>query len=225
MAKVGNERISHKGSGKYVYCQINFFGKTKHFQIVDFPEDIKLWYGAKQTREKEYGNHVFSGEITAKSYDECVALGNKIYSEFYDQNIREEKIICYQLKMNYPIPEFHGHRDRKDMHFSPNLAIGIQYKTVFRITIGEETFISDSCYEDCKQPEQGIRLGGAKMWREDGNSGMNDWTKIPYTEEANLFFKNVEKGLLEMITKVDSFFGSDSSVLLEKINSGKALMA
>jgi hypothetical protein len=223
MAKVGAERIFHKGSGKEIYCQINFYTKTKRFVIVDFPEEISEWYGSKLTREDEIGNKLYSGEIWAKSYDECVSIGKRVYSEYYDQAIKEEKIICYQLKTNYPKSEFHGRKDNHDMHFAPALAIGVQYKVMYRITIGDETFISSSCYDEAKNPESGVRLGDPRLNREDGHNGMSDWHKIPYTENYHRFFESVEKGLLSMIQKVNDFFGDSPSFLLEKIETGKLL--
>ncbi|MFE3847159.1 hypothetical protein ACFX5D_04150 [Flavobacterium sp. LB3P45] len=224
MAKVGTERIYHKGSGKEIYCQVNFYSKSKLFKIIDFPEDIEKWYGSKETRENKYGTKLYSGEICAKSYDECIDLGKKVYSEYYDQNIKEDKIICYQLKTNHPRPEFHGHNDKRDLYHAPSLAIGLQYKVMYRITIGEECFISNWNYEDSKTPDEGTRLGGERLNREDGHLGLYDWHKISYTGEAHLFFKNVEKGLLDMITNVNAFFGESPTVLLEKIESGKFLM-
>jgi len=222
MAKVGVEQIRHKGSGKDIFCTIHFYSKTKSFQVVDFPQEIEDWYGAKKTRE-ETRSTLSQGKITGKSYDDCVALANKVYSDYYDQDIKEEKIICYQLKTNHPRPEFHGHQDKRDLYHAPSLAIGLQFMVMYRITIGEECFISHHNYEDAKNPDEGTRLGASRLQREDGYSGLGDWHKIPYTEEAHSFFKNVEKGLLDMILKVNEFFGESPLNLIEKIESGKLL--
>ncbi len=223
MGKVGIERIYHKGSGKEIYCQINFYNKSKLFTIVDFPEDVQKWYGSKLTRENKYGSILYSGEICAKSYDECVALGRKVYTEYYDQDIKEEKIICYQLKTNHPRPEFHGHNDKIDIYHAPSLAIGLQYKVMYKITIGNDTFISNWNYEESKAPDQGTRLGTSRLNREDGHLGLQDWHKIPYSEGAHNFFKSVENGLLEIIIKTNNFFGESPLTLLDKIESGKFL--
>lgn len=224
MPKVGTERIYHKGSGKEIYCNIYFTVKSKIFHIQDFPQEIKDWYGAKLTRESNHTSKLYKGAITAASYDECVALGRKVYSDYYEQQISEVKIICYQLKCNYPRPEFFGHKDRRDLYHAPSLAIGIQYRVLYRITIGDENFLSSQPYEQARLPEEGVRLGAPLMEREDTNSGTyNNWEKIPYTEEAHEFFKTVKNGLLQMITRVNDFFGEDANHLLNSISSGRTL--
>lgn len=223
MAKVGVECITHKGSGKEIYCQVNFVNKTKLFVISDFPDVIKEWYGSKLTRDNTYGHTVHNGGIYAKSYDECVALAKKVYSDYYDLRISEEKIICYQLKTNHPRPEFHGHNNRRDIYHAPSLAIGIEYRVMYRVMVGEEAFISPTSYEESRNSETGVKLSGPRLSRENGDSGLRDWHKIPYSEEAHNFFMSVEKGLNDLIIKTNNFFGESPSHLLDKIESGKLL--
>jgi hypothetical protein len=223
MGKVGTEKIFHKGSGKSIFCTINFYAKSKLFTVVDFPENIEQWYGNKVTRENEYSNAIHNGKISADSYDKCVELANKVYTEFYDQEIREEKIICYQIKMNHPRPEFHGLSDRKDIAFCAGLAISIDYKIMYRIYIGQEAFISKYNYEQSKAAEGSVSKSNAALISENSNGGLYDWHKIIYTTEAHEFFEMVQNSLLNMIQKVDSFFGDSPGALLEKIESGKFL--
>lgn len=216
MAKVGTERIVHKGSGKEMFTVINFYTKTKLFVAVDFPEEIRDWYGSKLTREQpSYGSKLFTGEVSAISYDECKKLANQIYTEYYDQKITEEKIIAYKTKSNSKL--------KNEIFHAPDTALGIEFHVLWRIRIGEESFLSYGNYEESKNPDQGIRLGGPRLTREDGHGGFYDYQKIPYTEEAHNFFNNVEQGLEIMIAKVNSFFGSDSTHFIDNLNKGKLL--
>ncbi|WP_133942843.1 hypothetical protein [Epilithonimonas xixisoli] len=216
MAKVGTERITHKGSGKEFFVTINFYTKTKLFTAVDFPEEIKDWYGAKLTREQpSYASIMYQGNITGKSYDECKNLAIKVFSEYYDQCITEERIIAYKIKSNS--------KETSDISFAPNTALGLEFHVLWRIKIGDETFISPANYEASKRPESGIRLGGPQMTREDGRQGYYDYQKIPYTEETHNFFINVVTGLEAMIIKVNEFFGKDSNHFIDNLSKGKLL--
>ena len=215
MAKVGTERIFHKGSGKEIYTAINFYTKTKKFVAVDMPEDIKAYYGTKMDRENPHRSYNHSGEISSESYEGCVKLANKIFTEFYEQRITETKIIAYKVRFN--------NEEKQNIFHAPAMALGVEYIVLYRIMIGESAFISTGNYEQSKAPEVGIRLGGARMYNENGSNGYYDWEKVPYTEEVHEFFKGVEKGLSTMIEKVNGFFGSDATTFIENLNSGKLL--
>ena len=224
MAKVGRESIRHHGSGKEIFCEIHFSNKSKLFHIADFPEEIKLWNASRKDNDAtSYSSTRSSGEIISDSYDKCVALARKVYTEFYDLQISEEKIICYQLKTNHPRPEFHGHNDKRDLFHAPSLAIGLEFRVMYRITIGDEKFISSQPYELSKKPDEGTRLGDARLSSENGHNGLYDWNKIPYTDLAHDFFKSVDNGLTEMIKKTNDFFGESPELLIEKIEQGKFL--
>lgn len=225
MAKISTERVYHKGSGKEIYCQVNFVNKSKMFVISDFPDDIKEWWSAKRDREDIYKASYHSGNIVGKSFDECLTLARKVYTDFYDQTITEEKIIAYQLKVNHPRPEFHGHNDRNDIFHAPSLALGIEFKILYRIRIGEDTFISTAIYEQAKEPDSGIRLSGPKLYKENGHNGYGNWEKIPYSDKAYTFFQQVEKGVSDLITLITNYFGDGSQVLLDKIEKGTLLNA
>lgn len=215
MPKVGTERIFHKGSGKEIFTAINFYTKTKKFVATDMPDDIKAYYATKMDRKNEYAKYHHSGEISADSYDACVKLARDIYTEFYNQEITETKIIAYKVKFN--------NKDKNDIFHAPSLALGIEYIVLYRIMIGEEAFISKDTYENSKAPDVGTRLGGARMSIENGHHGYYDWQKIPYTEKTHDFFKKVSAGLSGMIEKVNDFFGKDSAHFIENLNSGKLL--
>lgn len=224
MAKVGTERIYHKGSGKEIYCQVDFRKKDKLFILLDFPEEIKLWYGSKLTRENTISSRLHQGEITGKSYDDCVNLGIKVYSEYNDLSITEERLILYKYQVNHPKQKLDDLSDRRDIYHAPCLAIGIEYMLMNRIRIGEESFLSRYTYEEAKYPEEGVRLGADRLIREDSNFDWNtNWHKIPYTEQAHAFFESTTKGLQDLILKANSFFGDSPEILLERIQQGKLL--
>jgi hypothetical protein len=214
MAKVGTERIYHKGSGKEIYSAIKFYTKSKLF-VIDMPDDIKAYYGTKMDREHPDRAYHHNGEISGKSYEECVQLARKIYTEFYEQKVTEEKIIAYKVRFN--------NKDKSDIFHAPKRALGIEYIVLYRIKIGEEAFLSYDTYEKSKAPDEGMRLGGPRMWIENGHRGYYDYEKIPYTEETHKFFESVENGLLMMIEKINAFFGTDANHFLENLNSGKLL--
>ncbi|MDX8564692.1 hypothetical protein OZ664_11840 [Elizabethkingia sp. HX WHF] len=215
MAKVGTERIFHKGSGKEIYTAINFYTKTKKFVAVGMPDEIKAYYGTKMDRENPHRSYHHSGEISSESYEGCVKLANKIFTEFYEQRITETKIIAYKVRFN--------NEEKKNIFHAPAMALGIEYVVLYRIMIGEEAFISTSTYEESKAPDIGTRLGGPRMHIENGSNGYYDWEKVPYTEDIHEFFKSVENGLSAMIDKVNSFFGVNADTFIENLNSGKLL--
>lgn len=221
MAKVGSELIEHKGSGKTIACQINFYTKDKVFRVVNFPKDIEDWNGAKKNRENPIGRYINSGVIQSSSYDGCVKEANRVFSEFHDQNIKEEKIILYYMAYNNPDV---GVATSKNISFAPSTAIGLQFKIMYRITVGEESFLSPRNYEESKRPEKGTRLGQNLMFREDGNHQYYKWEKVAYTEELHEFFSSTVTTLLNLTNKVVEFFGSESTTLLENINSGVKLI-
>jgi len=215
MAKVGTERIFHKGSGKEIFSEIKFYTKTKLFIATGMPEEVTKYYGNKRDRLETYRSYHHSGQISANSYDECVKLAREIYTEFYDQQITETKIIAYKLKSNG--------NGKSDLFHAPSLALGIEYRIMYRIMIGEEAFISTGPYEKSKNPDEGHRQGGHRLEQEQGSLGLYDWEKIIYTTEAHDFFKKVETGLIIMIEKVTDFFGKDANHFLENLNSGKLI--
>lgn len=213
MGKVGVEQLRHTGSGKDIFIQINFYTKTKQFQVSNMPEDFTEWYGAKVDRE-ETRSYQYSGLIKGDSYDSCVKSARDLWNEFCDVDITEEKIIAYKLKVNS--------NEKQEISFAPNKGLALEYRIMYRIKIGADCFLANGPYEKSKKKSEG-QLGWYGIRKEQGKDGLYDWQKIPYTEEAENFFKTVDSGLDTMITKVIGFFGSDSSVFLENLNSGKLL--
>lgn len=192
----------------------------------DFPQEIVDFYNF--SKKKEYKHWQEVPGIYGKSFEECESLCQKVYSAFYDQNITEEKIICYNFQFNHPSifsgqKEFVTEKSTRQIFHAPHIAIGIEYRVLYRINIGGETFLSNMNYEFSKQPEIGFKQGGAKMSRENGHHHYNNWLKVPHTEELEKFFENVEKNLSVLISKVNDFFGESEVNLLDNLKNGKLL--
>ena len=218
MGKVGTERVYHKGSGKEQYITISLFTKTKKFEVIDFPGEIETWYASKQTNEASAADKrkTFSGRICAESYNECVAKAKDIYNQYYSLQVRESKVIAYKLQYNKP-----GNRN---MQLGPKYALGIEYDILYRIYVGEEEFLSVKPYELAKMPEEGHRLGEVLMKPTAYSHNWSNFIIIDHTDELEVFFSNLVKGLNDMIDKIQMFFGDGSDHLLSNISNNINLL-
>lgn len=225
MPKVGTVRLIHKNSGKVLFVDVKFFTKSKLFQIDGMPQEICDWYGSKKTKENKYSSRLHSGEITAKSYEEVESLAQKLYDEFYDMEINEEKLIAYKLKYNLPNQEGLSFNHTNQINFGPSLCIGMEYTVLYRFEIGGEKFISTGTYEQCIMPKDAIRMGGHKMKREDTDRDYYDFEKTPYSDDLHEFFKNTKSALTALILNVKGFFGEGSEKLLENVRSGRNMIS
>lgn len=199
MPVVGKDVLRHKTSGTSAEIRIKFTNKSKLFEIDGMPEEILDWHG---------------GDIVAKDYDTVLSAARKVYDAYYDSDMSETKWIGYMVK----IDDF-GSFSKIDT------GVGISWQIFYRFEIGGKKFISKGTLEQCIQPKSGVRIGGYRMQEDSDTYGnpSNGFTLVPYTEEVEVFFKDVEARLKQLGEGIKLFFGDSAESLLENLNSQKLL--
>lgn len=197
MGKVGKEYIQHKNSNNGIEVTINFTAKYKTFTVVGLPDNVLAFFNVQ--------NETQNKEPSDKTYDGLVEKVKKLYNDFLDDDVKEEKIIMYLFEYNK--------QGKNNLSFAPLTALGLEYKVNYRITIGGKQFYCDSPYLDAKQPDVGIRLGGSRL-RSVNNHDDYKRKVILHTEELEKFFESTVNNMETMIDKINNFFGTEPEQLL-----------
>ena len=212
MAKVGKEQLRHKSSHNCIEIEIHVDSKTKRFFQKGFPEEIAQWYAQQDGGEG-------TGDYSTDTYEKLKSLYSKIYSDYHDQTVKEKKVILYQLAY---CNSTNGNNTGSFMGMVAGDALQMHYIIRWRIDIGTAGFYSTANYEQSKQPEHGVRLGGPKL---EGVKSHNysKYRELDYSEELEAFFSDTTNKFRKLIEGISNFFGESPEKLLESISTQKVI--
>jgi len=191
-----------------------FYSKTEGFYAT-VPKEI-LEFSKNTTK------------ITATSYQDAEAKMVAFINTQLGAELKQEKVIIYYLAYAYPSNKHRTHmvsvasrgtsidffsvgETRKIMH-----QLQLQHKVKYIVEFMGKKYVT---VNEIASPSA---LRGASRWKWSERGGYSTdeymhWDYIPYTEQAEDFFKTVEASLTGLVEKVADFFGDKPENLLENI--------
>jgi hypothetical protein len=146
--------------------------------------------------------------LTGNSPSEIQTRLYQYYSEFFGNNIKEEKIIAYEIKFN---SKKHYFNHNKKIDRAGRTAISFDWHIHYLITFpdGRQKIFSD--------PYKGYANICTHKFDRTLDSFDKDW--MMWTEEREKFFSETEITMEKMVEKINMFFTQPTLELTESIDN------
>jgi len=188
----------------YWEVEVTLDKKSKHFEI-NIPKHIA-----------DATDH---NSISAKSYDLAVSGAREVWYQYLTATVKNTKVIRYiyaksiQGNMITSSPTL----------IRTNYGIGISYEVGWKIDIGANSFFCRfGDYEEYMSNKRNQTL--QKIETHSVFDRHNHYVYKEWTPELELFFENTVNALVNLIERVDDFFGENGQHLLENIKTNQKLL-
>ena len=208
MAVMGKEiYLSKRGGITHSYI-VKFSQKNKRFFII-VPLEFEI------VRDKSAS---WSGKIFGDTYDGVRSEFMELADKYYATTLICEKVIIYKVPVNNP-NNFKNKGIIATMSYAPKIAIGVDYKIKYKITMGDRVLISGDQFDNLQQ--RSTFSTNDKEYEEIKQVQSKGWKIINHTDEMEQWFVDFGKKLIKLIENVEEFFGEDEQSLLDNIKNNK----
>jgi hypothetical protein len=208
-------QVSFEYGTKQFTTHVNYVNKYSEFYI-PLPDLFSEFRDHFEKDRDKYGYANKKGAIGFYASTELQVCDNflKACREFYSAEKSEQKVILYRYE--YKSPKNDSMKEGKYHRFfdcEKHSEIKFEFTTATKLTVGNSVkYINSS----------DTVLRGAETKQIAGS--MSAWVEIPYTEEAEEFFKSIVTGMDGIMEKM-SFFLSTKSKVIEVIESKQRLLS